>query len=313
LLEGEDAPWRSPIVLVGPPGCGKTHLAFGLTALCRARFGARGAQYIPAIDFARELADAIDTHAVADLRARYCALRFLAVDDLAPLAEKAAAQRELLTVLDAMEGSGALVLVTCHSPPQAAPGLHPALLSRLEGGLTVPIEPPGAMVRDAFLSHAAELRGTPLPDDARSLLVKRVSGGMPELLGALAWLETAARDGGQRVSLRLAETFFRRPDAPPKPTLRDIAVATAKHFAVRLSDMRSPSRRRSVVTARDVAVYLARRLTGQSFQQIGSFFAGRDHSTISHGCSKTEELLRSDASIREAVARLSRRFGAEGG
>ena len=121
------------------------------------------------------------------------------------------------------------------------------------------------------------------------------------------------RDGGQRVSLRLVETFFRRSDAPPKPTLRDIAAATAKHFAVRLSDMRSPSRRRSVVTARDVAVYLARRWTGQSYQQIGSFFAGRDHSTISHGCSKTEELLRSDPSIREAVARLSRRFGAEAG
>ena len=75
LLEGEDAPWRSPIVLVGPPGCGKTHLAFGLTALCRLRFGA-AAQYIPAIDFARELADAIDTHAVADLRARYRGLAF---------------------------------------------------------------------------------------------------------------------------------------------------------------------------------------------------------------------------------------------
>ena len=94
--------------------------------------------------------------------------------------------------------------------------------------------------------------------------------------------------------------------ASTEPSLHEIALATARHFSLRLADLRSPVRRRALVVARGVAVYLARQLTEDSLQQIGGYFGGRDHSTVMHSCRKTEELIGSDPAVREAVDRLKK-------
>jgi chromosomal replication initiator protein len=91
-----------------------------------------------------------------------------------------------------------------------------------------------------------------------------------------------------------------------RPSLHEIALATARHFSLRLSDLRSPARRRALVTARGVAIYLARHRTDESLLEIGRYFAGRDHTTVIHGCRKTEELLESDPAIREAIDQLQK-------
>jgi chromosomal replication initiator protein len=113
---------------------------------------------------------------------------------------------------------------------------------------------------------------------------------------------------GGRIDVEMVQSFLAQRNGSRQPPLKEIAAATAKYFSVRLSDLRSPSRRRLVVTARDVAIYLARRLTGESLKQIGHFFGGRDHSTVMHGCRKTESLLKTDPGVRQAVLCLQQKW-----
>jgi hypothetical protein len=126
---------------------------------------------------------------------------------------------------------------------------------------------------------------------------------------------TGQLEPGKAIEQRVREYLAQRSRAVP--SLGDIAAATARHFSLRLADLRSGSRRRAVVTARDVAMYLARTLTGRSFEQIGAYFNGRDHSTVSHGCSKTADLVKSDPALRSVIDQLvqkmfaTRRFSVE--
>lgn len=302
----------NPLVFAGPSGTGKTHLATGLVAAWRRQYGHRGAGYVPAIDFARQWTDAVEAQATDEFHSRYRRLDLLAIDDVDVLAEKPAAQEELLHTIDALTASGSRVLLTSRSPPGAVAGMVPALEARLVGGLVIRLALPSRAVRLAAARKFAGLRGVDLPDETAMVL----ADGLPEPLSAI-WaatvhLEVSAQlEPGKTMHQRVREYLAQRNTA--EPSLRDIAVATARHFSLRLAELRSSSRRRAVVTARDVAMYLARTLTGKSFEQIGAYFNGRDHSTVSYGCSKTADLVKSDPSLRSAVDQLRRQVRATKG
>jgi len=110
--------------------------------------------------------------------------------------------------------------------------------------------------------------------------------------------------GSDPIDLRAARRYLAQRNNKQQPSVHEIAVATAKHFSLRLTDLKSPVRRRVLVTARGVAVYLARHCGGESLQEIGHYFGGRDHTTVMHSCRRTEEMLDSDPAIHEAIERL---------
>jgi chromosomal replication initiator protein len=299
----------NPIIIYGPTGTGKTHLARGLEAAWRAKSSRRSkVQYVRAVDFARELSDAIDVHAVEDLRAKYRTVSLLIVEDLGRLAGKAAAQEELIHILDALVASGRKVVVTASAAPGELPGLVPGLQSRLIEGLSIPLVPPGPKARMAILRQLASQRGTDLPEPVMQMLAEGLHGTAVELLGSLTQLEVRAKLAGGPIDAAAARRLLAKRSGARRPPLKDIAAVTAKYFSLRVAEMRSPSRRKAVVTARNVAMYLARHITGDSLEQIGRYFGGRDHSTVMHGCRKTESLLGSDAAIREAVRHLRRKW-----
>ena len=302
ILEPRD-PGPGPIVFYGPCGSGKTHLAAGLVAAYRARFRRRPAVYIPAVDFGRELADAIDTQTTDDFRHRYRRASLLAIDDVDRLAGKEAAQRELASTLDAAAEAGGHVILTSLAPPGQLAGFLPQLQTRLTGGLTVPLALPGRETRLAIIRRLAEQRGLGLGEREAEALAMGLRASVRRLGGALATLQATCPPGGG-VTLEAVEEYLAEQRPPAQPSLRDIAATVARHFSVRLADLRSPSRRQAVVAARDVAMYLARTITGKSLKQIGSFFSGRDHTTVSHGCCKAERLMRTDGVMRQAVERL---------
>jgi chromosomal replication initiator protein len=183
------------------------------------------------------------------------------------------------------------------------PEILPALQSRLTAGLTMPIALPSAQTRVAIVQQLAERRKLDLPEAAVRVLAEGVSGAASELAGALMQLEMPVRLNGGTVDAQAVHDYLsdRR---GKRPSLHDIASATALHFSLKLSDLRSPVRRRALVTARGVAVYLARHLTEESLNCIGRYFGGRDHTTVLHSCRKTEMLLESDPTVREAVDHL---------
>ncbi len=320
----------NPLVLYGPSGTGKSHLALGLAAAWKAcdrqPHHVAGTRRVPkvvcttAVDFARELADAIETQAVEEFRLKHRGAAMLVVEDLGQLATrklgKLSAQEELVHTLDALVADSRWVVVTAAAPPWELPGIVPMLQSRLTGGLVVRLAPPERETRLALLRQLAALRDIELPELAAQLLADGLSGTARELTGALLELAMPEKLSGTRsvpttlpatsgtLDLAAARQYLASRSRGRQASLHEIALATARHFSLRLSDLRSPSRRRALVAARGVAVYLARHVAGQRLEEIGRYFGGRDHTTVMHSYRTTKKLITGDPAIRAAVEQL---------
>jgi len=294
----------NPLVFVGSSGTGKSHLARGIALEWHRRRPAAAVLCIDAADFAREFALAVETQGTVAFRSRYRGCELLVLEDLAHLDDKPAAQQELIPTLDTLIESGGHAVVTAPAAPAELGFLLPALRGRLSAGLVVPLVRPGLPVRTEILQRLAIQRDLVLTKSALLRLAQSLEATVPELAGALMFLQ-AAKDGcDQAIGETQVAEYLASREARPQPTLRTIASQTAKHFALKLTELRSPSRRRTVATARNVAMFLARELTADSLVQIGGYFGGRDHATVLHGCRRAEELLQTDQQTQQAVARL---------
>ena len=297
----------NPIVLYGPSGTGKSHLALGLAAEWKAR-NRRRVECVAAVDFARELAEAIETQALEEFRTKYRQAGLLVFEDIGRMvnrtSEKLSAQDEFVHALDELIDRGSWVIVTSLAAPYAMTGMLPALQSRLTAGLTVPLAPPEPDTRLAIINRLAELRKIDLPGPAARTLAEGFYGTVPELMGALTQLEVPARRDGRRINVKDVQSLLARRGSQCKASIHAIALATARHFGLKLSELRSPSRQRAVVAARDMAVYLARNMIKCSFDEIGRYFGGRDHATMMHSWHKIENLLNTDPAMRHELEEL---------
>ena len=306
LAEGPEI--YNPLVLHGPSGTGKSHLVRGLIGQWKQQNSRRRAVYATAVDFSRELKDAIDTNAVDEFRRRYRRAALLVLEDIGELRRRKTAQEEILTTIDALLAADRQIVVTTSVHPAQETEFVPALRGRLVSGLTVPVAPPSRATRYEILGSLGDIQKISLVDPVLRILAEGIEGTFSELDGALTQLAVTARHNGHTIDAATARHFVAQRRSSRQPSLRDIAVATARFFSLKLSDLQSSSRRRAVVTARGVAMFLARHLTQQSLEQIGCYLGGRDHTTVLHGCRKTESLLKTDPAIREAVEQLRRRW-----
>lgn len=301
-------PSYNPLYVHGPTGSGKSHLLRGTAAIWRS-WGSGPVVYLTADEFARQLTDAYETHAIVEFRAKLRRARLTAIDDVGRLADKAAAQEELAAAIDELVAAGRRILVSGPGPAPSLSGFAPRLVGRLTSGMSLPLALPEQAARQTLLAELAGLREIVLPEGALELLAERLSGGPRELAAALVQLEAAARLAGEGLSLAQVRRWAAVRTKPHTPPIKMIAAATARQFRLRLSDLRSPSRRQAVVTARGVAMHLARQLTGDSLEEIGKFFGGRDHTTVLHGCRQTEERLKNDPTVIQAVQAVRETLG----
>ncbi len=319
LLAERHSPFN-PLVLHGPSGTGKSHLAVALSrcwATERRLAGSTAAGqagsgtlvvgdgevvYATAADFARWLKTAIDERTTAALRTRLRGAALLVIEDLTQLAERRAAQQELLATLDAVLNGGGQVIVTSRTAPERIAGLSPELASRLTGGLTVPLAPPDRAARLAFVERLAKQRGFELSAAAARALADGITGTMADLRGAVVELHALAERDGHTIDVAAVRRWLAERRSRLRPSLRTITRAAAKHYGLRVADLASPSRQRNVVQARAVAIYLARELTESSLEQLGRHFGGRDHTTVLHSFRAIEGRMRTDPATRRAVA-----------
>jgi len=302
LVAGQSTHY-DPIVFHGPSGTGKTHLARGIVQAFKAQHN-RPAVYATATDFARELNDAFETNGVEDFRSKYRKAGLLAVEDVGRLSDRIAAQEELIGTIDAAVAAENRVILTANAPPEQLSQLDPRLMRRLVGGLSVPLVPPGIEARRELIGRLAELGGFALPAGAIEMLAEALAVTAGELSGALMQLRMLAESEKAPLDGDLVRQYLAQREDAPVPPLQRIAQATAKYFGLRVHDLKGPSRRQGVVTARGVAMHLARMLSRQSLEQIGQYFGGRDHTTVLHACRKTGILVRSQPEIHKAVAEL---------
>ena len=297
-----------PITFFGPNNCGKTHLLQGINDACRKPYQSgnrkKRAYYLRAADFARQFAEAIDMRTVDDFRRRYREADWLILDDLAALVEKPAAQEELLFTLDALIANGNTVLLSDSQFPGENGRYSERLTARLLGGLTVPIALPGTAVRLRFLQELASAFRCPLPSAALEYAAKELSLSIPTLHGTFAQMFFEAKVEGAKLDTARLKTFLAKRLVETRPSIVEIAKKTAKHFALKLADLRGTSRTKTIAQARSVAVYLSRELTALSLKDIGKYFGGRDHTTIRHLVESVETAIGSDAVLRNVVLKL---------
>ena len=315
LLESEDARAASTMLAIyGPSGTGKTHLARGLVWSWQERNCADGssadgnnadcAEYLTAADFHHTLADAIKTDSVSEFRRRLRGRKLLAIDDVDRLPREAYIQQELRYTIDAFEEAGAMIVVTSSTPVSVARNLSVDVRSRLAGGLELRLAPPDEAARERLAQHVSAALGHPLSAEAARRLAAGVTGTAGDVFGAFFALNAQlSRPIGSDV--RAVEKYLAS-RAARRPAIRDILQAVAKYYRVPQKVLKSSTRRQSAVSARAMAVYLARELAGLSYERIGHALGGRDHTTIMHSYRKIADRLTHDGATREALADLQR-------
>jgi len=295
----------NPLVLYGPAGIGKTLLARGIAARVGATQPGGCIVYLTGADFTAEYARAIETRSVMAWRHATRSATLLVLDDVGPLAAKRPAQIELMRTMEAVVGDGGQVLVTAPQAPGALSEFLPALSGRLAAGLAVGIALPGAGARRAVVWQLAAERKAPIAAEAIELLADELPVVVPELSGALHELfARCTSTSTQSIDRAQVRSYLSKRRAIARLTVREIATCAARQHGLRVADLRGPSRRQTIVTARALAMYAARQWTGKSLGSVGKYFGGRDHSTVLHACRKTETSMATDPCVRQSVTDL---------
>lgn len=296
-----------PILLFGPTGVGKSHLIRGMVdRLQTARPDARS-RLLNGPDFYRLFSQAHEVGSLADVRQQLQDLDCFALDDVQSLADKPQAQLELLNLLDKLRDRHASVIVTSRVAPHEL-DLSPHLKSRLSGGLTVPVHAPSPATRAAFVRRFSQELELDLPADVVDLMAGITPVSIPELRGLLLQIQQFQRDGRGAIDVPSVSRMIHQRANADAPGVREIIKKVARYFGLTVAELTGPSRRQTTVLARDTAIFLTRRLRKDSFEQIGTYFGGRDHSTVMHAFQKISK-RRDDVLVNAAIVELAQRLG----
>jgi chromosomal replication initiator protein len=325
----------SPMVVHGPSGVGKSRLLAGLVAERLRREPGAAVAHLDAETFAASYAEAAGRREPepdagggdgwSELRGRLRAVDLLVLEDLEGLLRAPSARDELAHTLDALEAAGAAVAISARTAPGTWPRREwpTRLISRLQAGLTVRIDPPGLAARRRYVLHRAGRHGLTLQAEAVERLAS-AADGYRTLDGWLARLaledRVGPRRGGAGAGAGAGPGKHARPlDAPTVAailaeetllagsavSIESIARSVSERFGVRLGLLRGPSRRASVVAARHLAMHLARTLTGSSFAAIGAYFGDRDPATVRHACRAALDRFVADPALAAVAAAIA--------
>jgi len=301
-----------PLYIYAPSGLGKTHLLSAIAHAVSLRRPSCRVSYLPTQRFVEEFVHAVRGGSVEAFDRKYrddCDL--LLLDDVHVLRGKDGTQERFFHIFNALYDRRVPIVMTSDQWPKEIPDLEDRLRTRFLWGLIVDIQPPEYETRVAILRRKAEDEGINLADEVAQLVALKVTGSVRELEGVLGRLAAQAEITGRPIDVALTQEVLSvlLPTAPVMCTLDDLQRAVCNLFGIHLSDLRGPSRRRSVTLPRHVAMYLARELLRQSYPAIAEKFGNRDHTTVIAACRHISDLLETDAAIRNTVTNLRRQLG----
>ncbi len=309
-LQVAENPGRAynPLFLYGGVGLGKTHLMHAIAHLIKKRDEEARIAYVHSERFVGDMVRALQHSKMNEFKTAYRSLDALMIDDIQFFASKDRSQEEFFhTFNELLEGQHQVIL-TCDRYPKEVDGLEERLKSRFGWGLTVAIEPPELETCVAILMSKAQLVGVALPEEVAFFIGKRIRSNVRELEGALRRVIANSRFTGQPITLEFTKEALKDLLSLQAKlvTIENIQKTVADYYKVRMADLLSKRRSRSVARPRQVAMALAKELTTHSLPEIGDGFGGRDHTTVLHACKRIKELRASDQRISEDYSNLLR-------
>jgi len=281
----------NPLFIYGGVGLGKTHLMHAVANLMRERNPAARIAYVHSERFVSDMVRALQHNTIAEFKQTYRTLDALLIDDIQFFAGKNQSQEEFFHTFNALLEGQQQIILSCDRYPKEVSGLEERLKSRFGWGLTVAIEPPELETCVAILMAKSQAAGGELPEEVAFFIAKRIRSNVRELEGALRRVLATARFTGRPVTLELAREALRDLLAAQERlvTIENIQKTVAEYYKIRVADLLSKRRNRSIARPRQVAMALARELTSHSLPEIGDAFGGRDHTTIMHACERVKD------------------------
>jgi chromosomal replication initiator protein len=298
----------NPLFIYGGVGLGKTHLMHAVGHLILKRNPKARIAYVHSERFVNDMVRALQHNTINEFKRQYRSVDALLIDDIQFFVGKERSQEEFFHTFNALLEGQQQVILTCDRYPKEVEGLEERLKSRFGWGLTVPVEPPELETRVAILMKKAVAEGVELTDEVAFFVAQRVSSNIRELEGALRRVIANARFTGRPITMDYAKECLRDILAVQdrQVTLENIQKTVADFYRVRVNEMLSKKRSRSIARPRQVAMALAKELTNHSLPEIGEAFGGRDHTTVLHACRKVAELKAGDSKLSEDYASLLR-------
>jgi chromosomal replication initiator protein len=298
----------NPLFIYGGVGLGKTHLMHAVAHLIKDRDAEARIAYVHSERFVSDMVRALQHNSMNEFKTAYRSLDALLIDDIQFFAGKERSQEEFFhTFNELLEGQHQVIL-TCDRYPKEVEGLEERLKSRFGWGLTVAIEPPELETCVAILITKAQANGVALPEEVAFFIAKRIRSNVRELEGALRRVIANSRFTGRAITLEFTKEALKDLLSLQAKliTVENIQKTVADYYKVRMADLLSKRRSRSVARPRQVAMALAKELTSHSLPEIGDAFGGRDHTTVLHACKRIKELRDSELRIKEDYSNLLR-------
>ncbi|MCL1151957.1 chromosomal replication initiator protein DnaA [Shewanella ulleungensis] len=298
----------NPLFLYGGTGLGKTHLLHAVgNGIIKNNPNAK-VVYMHSERFVQDMVKALQNNAIEEFKRYYRSVDALFIDDIQFFANKDRSQEEFFHTFNALLEGNHQIILTSDRYPKEIDGVEDRLKSRFGWGLTVAIEPPELETRVAILMRKAQESGINLPDEVAFFIAKRLRSNVRELEGALNRVIANANFTGRPITIDFVREALRDLLALQEKlvTIDNIQKTVAEYYKIKMADMLSKRRSRSVARPRQVAMALSKELTNQSLPEIGDAFGGRDHTTVLHACRKIAQLREESHDIKEDYANLIR-------
>lgn len=298
----------NPLFIYGDSGLGKTHLLYAIANALRKKNSAVRIVYVKGDDFTNELIASIRENRNTEFREKYRQADILLMDDIQFIAGKIQTQEEFFHTFNTLYESGRQIVLTSDRPPKEITQLEDRLRTRFEWGLMVDVAPPDFETRFAIVQRKAAMIGVKLPNEVTDYIAENITSNVRQIEGTLNKI-LAYRDllddqvNEETVSRAIRDMLKKSNDYAPTPKV--IIQYICAYFSIEEDTLRGQSRGREVVSARQIAIYLIRRMTSLSLNEIGREFGDRDHTTIMHSLEKVEKLMRTDPAFAEKVKEIT--------
>ncbi len=300
----------NPLVIFGNVGLGKTHLAQAIGNEVAKTLESKSVLYVSSEKFTNQIIQSIKNNAVNDFVNFYQMVDVLIIDDIQFLSGKVKTQEIFFHIFNQLHQNGKQIILTSDRAPKDLEGMEDRLISRFKWGLSADLQTPDLETRMAILGSKMEGEGVELPNSVLEFICFNIKNNIRELEGVMVSLLAQSTLNHREIDLDLAKEVIRNfvTTINREITVEFIQELVADHFKLPVEKLQHETRKRNVVIARQLSMYLAKNLTGKSLKAIGENFGGRDHSTVIYSCKAVQDMMDTDMIFKDTVAELEKKI-----